>query len=285
MIEFEGVYGFEISKPLKLDGLTIQPVYQDFTKLQKLSKDENCYHLTGVIRYEKSTVEIDLFDLEGVLAFIDHRDVIVANKIQAKDMHEAISKLPSQINGLKRHGGGGKVIMSDAFSESSREDFTKLALDELAKDRNNGNLDRSVFRIAFFKTIEVFRARKQFREVSYYLLFSALESLARFSESDYTSSAEIPISQFLIGLGFDVKQNNPQNLRRSISTYSNLRNALFHNSQTKTEVNYNGDVVELNLNDYFGYFNRLMPLVIIKYLGFDDGHIRWQSWIDRQPFK
>lgn len=95
----------------------------------------------------------------------------------------------------------------------------------------------------------------------------------------------MPISKFLKSLGFNVKQHAPNDLTRSISTYTNLRNALFHNSQTKIEIDYNGEKVELDLNDYFSYFKRLVPLVIIKYIGFDDEHIRWESWIDRQPFK
>lgn len=286
MTDIEGVYGFEITRPLKINGMTIHPVHQDFAKIQKIATDQNSYHLTGVIFYEEKPVEIDLFDLEGVLAFIDHYDVIIANELQAEDIDDAISKLPSQINGLKRHNGGGKLIMSDAFSANSRERFVRLALEILAIDRKNGDLNRSIFRIAFFKTIEVFRARQQFKEISYYLLFSALESLARQIENDYTTnSAEVPISKFLINLGFNVKQHAPKDLTRSISTYTHLRNVLFHNSQTKSEIDYNGKKVELNLNHYFSYFKRLVPLAIIKFIGFDDGHIRWESWIDRQPFK
>lgn len=163
MIEFEGVYGFEITRPLKLNRFTIHPVHQDFAKVQKLATDQKSYHLTGVILYEEKPNEIDLFDLEGVLAFIDHFDVIIANKLQAKDINAAISKLPLQINGLKRHNGGGKLVMSDVFSANSREEFAKLALEVLAKDRKNGGLNRSVFRNAFFKTIEVFRAHQPFK--------------------------------------------------------------------------------------------------------------------------
>ncbi|MFD2270572.1 hypothetical protein ACFS07_04035 [Undibacterium arcticum] len=74
-------------------------------------------------------------------------------------------------------------------------------------------------------------------------------------------------------------------LHRSISTYTRLRNALFHNSEFVVKVLVGGQQIELRLFDYLFNFSQLVSLVVLKAVDFDDGHINWNSWIDRQPFK
>ena len=77
----------------------------------------------------------------------------------------------------------------------------------------------------------------------------------------------------------------PSELARAISTYTHLRNALFHNSQLVANVDINGTSVELKLTDYLFHLGHLVSLVVLKAVNFDDGHINWNGWIDRQPFK
>ncbi|PDO51829.1 hypothetical protein AWE29_22630, partial [Escherichia coli] len=40
----------------------------------------------------------------------------------------------------------------------------------------------------------------------------------------------------------------------------------------------------IKLSDYYSNLNLLLPLVLMKYIGFDDGLINWDSWIDYEPF-
>ena len=82
-----------------------------------------------------------------------------------------------------------------------------------------------------------------------------------------------------------VRIENPNNLKKAVSTYTHLRNALFHNSQFTTTINVNGAETELKLFDYLFNISQLVVLVIMKAVEFDDGHINWNSWIDRQAFK
>jgi hypothetical protein len=77
----------------------------------------------------------------------------------------------------------------------------------------------------------------------------------------------------------------PSDLRRAVSTYTHLRNSLFHNSRFETRINVNGVQVEIRIVDYLFPLLQLVTLVVLKAVEFDDGHINWNSWIDRQPFK
>ena len=70
-----------------------------------------------------------------------------------------------------------------------------------------------------------------------------------------------------------------------MSTYAHLRNALFHNAQLEARININGQMTSLKLLDYYAELLLLVSLVVFKAAPFDDGHINWNSWIDRQPFK
>jgi hypothetical protein len=94
-----------------------------------------------------------------------------------------------------------------------------------------------------------------------------------------------PICKLLVGYGFDVQIERPSDLQRAVSTYTHLRNTLFHNSEFTANINVNGTVVELKLFDYLFNISQLVALVVLKAIDFDDNHINWNSWIDRQPFK
>jgi uncharacterized protein (DUF2344 family) len=113
-----------------------------------------------------------------------------------------------------------------------------------------------------------------------------LEAYARSVLEDRESkNSSEPICKLLTNYGFDVKIENPSDLKRAVSSYTHLRNALFHNSETTAQVNMNGKNVELDIVDYLFNISQLVALVIFKAVCFDDGHINWNSWIDRQPFK
>ena len=283
-----GIYGYECTRKATFDTFSIIPRYTDFRQVKSLASAEWNYHLTAFLEIPgKKQFDTDTrnlaFDLGAVLSFIDHKDVIIANFLNDSETYENLSNdFPLKLVGQKRHDGGGQVIESDTFAAKSRGDFIELALSKLS-DKSDPNND--AFRQAFFKSVEVFRARKPYIDISYYLLFSGLESLSRSVFEDYSSNAARPICNLLKRYGFNIEQDNANNLQRAVSTYTHLRNAMFHNGEFEKRVNINGEDVVLKLTDYCSQFEQLVPLALIKYINFDDGHVNWESWIDGMPFK
>ncbi len=142
------------------------------------------------------------------------------------------------------------------------------------------------FERLFLKIVEVLRARQNFIDVSYYLLFSALESLCRHIKNDFGKNCAIPITSVLQEYKFSVYQDCPKKPHQSIMTYVHLRNALFHNGKMEKEVKTpTGDVIVYTQSEYYSTFSRLLPLVLLRYIGFDDNYINWNSWLDREPFE
>ena len=83
---------------------------------------------------------------------------------------------------------------------------------------------------------------------AYYLIFSALEILARRHAGDYVSTIAPVLTCFLRNeCKFDVVQNKPSVRERSIQTYTYLRNALFHNGEFEATFDENGRQVTLKL--------------------------------------
>lgn len=60
---------------------------------------------------------------------------------------------------------------------------------------------------------------------------------------------------------------------------------LFHNGAFERTFNENGKAITLKLSEYESYLRRLVPDLLLKVMGYDDGHINWNRWLDRQPFR
>ncbi|ENW7727229.1 TPA: hypothetical protein QIW90_001942 [Klebsiella variicola] len=287
MLRF-GIYGYECTKQITYANVKIIPLYTTFKEANTLSKDNNAYNLTAFLEISKNNnTEMTLTEtrevihkLEAVLSFIDHRDVIISNQLRHNETYNNLEDdYPRKIETHVRKNGGGCVIINDTFCPKSRELFIEKTMTLLLSEDTPIT---EAFRKAFFKTIEVFRAKESFVDISYYLLFSALESLCRAIENDYTSKCvATPIKNVLINYGFDIKQDNPQNPQKSVMTYVHLRNALFHNGSLTATTKAG---IVFKMKDYYAPLHRLLPLVLIKYTGFDDGKINWNSWLDRIPF-
>lgn len=282
-----GIYGYECTTEVQMNDFRIIPRSNDHPKIKKLSSDLDAYHLTAFLEIDSDDAQKNrhlIFDLEGITSFIDQKDIIIQNRLRDNETYESLeSDYPVKINGHKRINGCGCVINSDPFSRGSRGNFIELAYRKL---NETSDADNDVFRSAFFKTIEVFRGTVNYIDVGYFLLFSALESLSRCVTNDYESkNCSEPIARYLAQYNFDLSQDNSTELHKAISTYVHLRNALFHNGRLEKIVDYNGVSVTLKLSKYYSNFNMLLPLVLMKHIGFDDGHINWNSWIDRIPFK
>lgn len=276
-----GIYGFQITYPIDISGLRIEPRTNDYQQAKRWARDLDAYQLTAVLKGISISDDL-LFNLEAVLSFIEHLDVLVTSPVeQIKD--DPFSQFSPTITTHRRNNGGGAIIGEDTFFRSSRSLFISRALNRL-QDRQF--CEKTQFNVLFFKCVETFRQPKPFVEVSYFLLYSGLESYARSAVDDRsTRNSSEPIFKLLTSYGFDVQVERPNDLQRAVSTYTHLRNALFHNSEFTATININGAVVEIKLFDYLFNISQLVTLVILKAVEFDDGHINWDSWIDRQPFK
>jgi hypothetical protein len=276
-----GIYGFQITRAIDLPGLRIEPRTTDYQQAKQWARNLETYELTAVLK-GTSISDGFLFNLEAVLSFIEHLDVLISSPIEQTE-DDPFAHFSKSITTHKRNSGGGAVIGEDTFFPYSRSVFISNALNRLL-DREF--CERTQFDILFFKCVETFRQRKPFIEVAYFLLYSGLESYARSVVNDRSNpNSSQPISKLLIGYGFDVQIEKASDLKRAVSTYTHLRNAIFHNSEFTKTINVNGTLVELKLLDYLFNISQLVSLVVLKAVEFDDEHINWNSWIDRQPFK
>lgn len=281
MTEYCGIYGYEITRPIVGAGFCIEPRTTGYHQSQHWAREENAYHLTAVVS-GPSVSEDFLFDLEAVLSFVEHLDVMVTSPrfVEAEDIFSAFEPI---ITTHRRSNGGGAALPRDILFPNARHDFVVGCLRKLSDEVF---CTETQFRALFFKKVETFRQRRPFLEVSYFFLYSGLESYARAVLNDRSNrNSSTPICVLLQRFGFDVSEERPSDLPRAISTYTHLRNSLFHNSEFDTNVNLNGTIVELKVIDYFFNLLQLVTLVVFKAVEFDDGHINWNSWIDRQPFK
>ena len=278
-----GIYGYEISVVNELKGFKLIPYCDDYSSAKRLASDLNNYNLTGFLEIDDRKINEHslIFDLQSVLSFIDQKNIIITNSLHE---HKSYANLdddyPKKLTANKRLNGIGNLILGDAFSRNSRKDFIAKILERL-----NNNSD-DAFRSAFFRSVEILRGSGKFIDVDYYLLFSALETLCRSHCSDYkTKNVSVPIAVVLKEFNFKISQDNTVELHKAVSTYAHLRNALFHNSKLECKVKHPDGKQVLKLTEYFSYLNRLLPLVIMKSVEFDDGWINWDSWIDRMTFK
>lgn len=276
-----GIYGYHITKPIEFPsrGLRLEPRTTEFIKARDWADDRRAFQLTAVL-HGPWIDDAWLFDLAAVLSFVEQHDVLVTSPrqfLEADPLKAFDVTLP-----LAPTQGFGLIINYDSFAPSSRASFIALALDRLA---DTDFCEKTKFRQFFFKCVEAVRQRHSFVEVQYFLLFSGLEAYARAVTGNRKGAAAVPIYKVLTDFGFRVEEKLTGDLKRSIQAYAHLRNALFHNSEFQRVVPIGGQPVELRLLEYVSTFAMLAPLVAIRALGFDDGEINWDSWIDRQPFK
>jgi hypothetical protein len=266
---------------MQFEDFAIIPILYKNENDKELAIDSDVYGLTAVLEAETLT-EIFLYRLEAILSFIEHKNVIILSPFMGT-YENYISQLNYKKFSWNRKNAGGSVIGEDIFFKNSRKDFIQKAMNKL---QDTEFCQNTSFNVLFFKCVESIRSN--FLDIQYFLLFSGLESFAR----DFSNNQNIKtdnntsnhIWRCLQFYGFQV-YNNSDDLKRSISSYTCIRNELFHNSKIEANINLNGKINQFKLIDYFPHLRRLVSLVIIKATEFDDDHINWDSWIDFQPYK
>lgn len=255
------------------------PLQTHFHDAQASARDLHRYNLTAIVEADDLPAEL-IFRLEAVLSFIEHLDVIVTEP-EPLAAANGFDQFPKILRTSRRHNGGGAIIGSDTFFRDSRARFVEQAVQRLG---DTAFCDATGYRILFFKTTETFRQKRPFIEVSYFLLFSGLETYVRTTLNDFkTREVAQLLCRRLRAMGFSVFHFSPTNLERSMDTYARLRNAIFHNSAFEaTRPIAGGAVQTYRLSTYYRQFQTLLALVVLKAMDFDDGHINWDAWIDQQ---
>ncbi|EAO5662844.1 hypothetical protein GJX34_01665 [Salmonella enterica] len=265
-----GIYGYHITNIANFSFGRIMPIHQSSHRLFYLLRDTHKIHLTAFLEVDEKIKNLEakvIFQLENTLSFIEQRPVIIKNKLRPHettsildsgypDHLESESSLPNPANIIDEHTLRN-IIIEGAFQ--------KLII---------GN-DECLSKV-IHKNIMVFSNRYSFADISYYLLFSGLESIARERLMDVDSNANIVIANYLQKFNFNIKADNVKDESRSAQTYCHLRNALFHNGDFQTKpININNKITIYKLKDYYPSFRRLNYLTILKELGINSDNINW----------
>lgn len=280
---FFGIYGYEITRAIQVGPFLLRPCSSSLPEENNLATDSQRFHLTAIGTSSGEISMQSLFDLSAALTFCQQQWVEVTRPLNSSadiDAGQMLGQFPLELK-LNCGRPAGELLMRDSSCESSRQNLLELCLQKL----NDASFEETTgFRSAFFRHVESWRLRQPFVDLTYYLDFSALEILARTAGRNQDDPIAQVTTSFLKQLGFDVKQDDIKVREKSMQTYAHLRNALFHNGQFEYQVKDNAAIVTLKLLEFEDYFRRLVPDVLLKVLGFNDGHINWNRWLDRQTF-
>jgi len=283
---FFGIYGYEITRAIQVGPFLLYPRASSSTEAQTLAADGQRFNLTAIGEIIGTYDPQALFDLSGAFTFCQQQWVEVTRPVEKPGdttPDQMLGEIAPQLDLPHERPTVGPLLMRDSFSENSRRDFLDICLRKLSDSAFEA---MTGFRGAFFRSVESWRLPRPFLDVTYYMDFSALEILARTSASDFSSRSIAEMAApFLQKHGFDIQQDNLRSRERGVQTYAHLRNALFHKGTFVKTFPENGEMITLNLSIYESYLRRLVPDVLLRVLGYDDDHINWSRWLDRQPFQ
>lgn len=273
-----GIYGYEFTREFCVAGWRFMPRSPVAAEAHAWARDPERYQLTGVLVGAHADSE-QLARLEAILSFIEHMDVILSRP-QPPGAQGPFHSLPATILVSRRYSGGGAILAPDSWLPRSRPVFIEAALERLADE---AFCEESGYRPLFFKVAEAYRQRRPYLEVSFFLLFSGLETYVRRTlRDDETRKVAVPMAHLLQRMGFQVYEDNPEAPARSLQTYANFRNTLFHSGKLEfVKKDPGGTPCLYRLQDYFVHFRILVSLALLRATGFDDGHTNWDAWIDR----
>ena len=279
MSKVYGIYGYEITKEINGPGFKIEPISESVQTSHISAADEESYHLTALVHGDLANARL-IFQLQAILTFIEQREVLISGPhLCAKD--EKHKNIANKIS-IPRTGTPGKfTVLQDYYSNDGRSELIIKCLSLLNDEKhcNNTRYDTLLFR-----NVETLRLRTIMVELFYFLHFSALESHARAVLKDTRRSAANVIARQLSAYRLNVEELNLMDDQSSISTYSHIRNSIFHNGEFNPTVNYNSSYKTFKATEFLSALVQLSNLTVLKATGFDDGHINWNGWKDRQTF-
>lgn len=292
------VYGFFFNEKFSFSGFRFIPVKYNlkFWDEVKISKEKYQYNLTGYIESENVDEKDFIFTMQTVLTFVQQQDVMIR-------LIETGEVFKSYISDFERRGCGAPFAF---YSDLQQEIIEKL----YCKIINEPNEEE--FKSLVFKVTEPFHMRKNYIELTYYLYFSGLEAFCGKYIESYFPNIEKPkdasrkIAHVLEELKIDYIQvdlhDTKHNLRSksfdkkyflrlSLSTYSNLRNSLFHQNKFTAHTvasnirNKDGAYPkeEVVIAEYEYNLQRLCNAVILKYINIHNSKLDCSKWYTRFP--
>lgn len=302
------IYGLFFTKAFSFNDFQFTPLESKlkFLERKKLISDRRYYNLSGFIDTPDINPNEFIFVMQAVLTFVQQQDVII------KDVFE--DEIPTEyLSEFERTGSAAPFAF---YSDLQEEIIEKLYLKLIDKnDLCNQKLDNSVFNSfhncefssLVYKVTEPFHMRKKFIELTYYLYFSGLEAFCKQYLKSYYPEIKIVketsknLAEMLEKLGINYihidskdyiynlrsKINGKEKfLKLSLSTYSNLRNKLFHQNLFVAEVPCpmatNGKEL-VQITDYEYSLLRLCNVVILKYIGINNPILDCSKWYTRFP--
>lgn len=307
------IYGFYFTREFSFNNLYFTPNKRNvsFWEGVNISKDKYQYNLTGYIDTPELEVDKFIFVMQAVLTFVQQQDVsikLVTNK----------NPIDFFSSDFERRGTGAPFAM---YCDLQEEIVGKLYIklndnNDLCNQKDNnsvfGNLHNCEFRSLVYKVIEPLHMRRNFIEMSYFLYFSGLEAFCKqylksyYPEINIVKDASKNIAQMLEKLEINYIQVDTSDmnynlrnhdikkedfLKLSLSTYSNLRNSLFHENlfvaETESSIirDSNGKYLkeDVLITNYVYNLHRLCNVVIIKYIGVENSRFDSSKWYTRFP--
>ncbi|WP_158792769.1 hypothetical protein [Granulicella sp. L60] len=266
-----------------------------------MARDKDSFHLTGLLHVPVNSLfafrarRDTFFDLEAALTFCEQQHVALSNcseVLPGEDPVEMLlSSVPHQLkqdidlvitgsNLISRRPArptSGHRLQFDAFLPDMRVRFLNLAIERLGSAEFQAETG---FRSAFFRHVEVVKMGAAPIDVTFSLVFTGLELLARMKlKPTRHQSLSWIMKTFLDSLGFTVSEDEARQ-------FAQCRNALFHRGELHatyhTEVG--GEVRSIKITE-LPNIRSLFPDVLLKVLGFNDPRISSNRWRDRMAFK
>lgn len=303
------IYGLFFTKAFSFNNFYFTPIKSNLKpqKRKKLINDRRYYNLSGFIDTPDINPNEFIFEMQAVLTFVQQQDVIIKEVLEEEIPTEYLSE-------FERIGSAAPFAF---YSDLQEEIIEKLYLKLIDKnDLCNQKIDNSVFdsyrncefSSLVYKVTEPFHMRKKFIELTYYLYFSGLEAFCKQYLKSYYPEIDIDknsisknMAEMLEKLEINYihiySQDCNYNLRNkiidkkkflklSLSTYSNLRNKLFHQNLFDAEVPCSmkkNDKELVQITDYENSLLRLCNAVILKYIGINNPILDCSKWYTRFP--
>ncbi len=308
------IYGFFFSKNFLTNRASFSVLTENdvrFWNRVKKSRDRKLYNLTGYLESNETDLEEFVFTMEAVLSFVQQQDVRLV-EVTSEEIE------PYYESSFDRHSSGAPFAIYQDIQEEIVDKLYEKLLDynnlcnlktEKSPFDNEHNFE---FKSLVYKTLEPMKMRRYLVEVPFYLYFSGLEAFCKqylksyYKEIKIEKDASKNIARMLEKLEINYIQVDTDdtkfNLRKkinkeedflklSLSTYSNLRNSLFHqnlfvadcpSSYVKNNKgNYPKQQVKITDFDY--YLHRLCNAVILKYIGIENKKLDCSKWYTRVP--
>ena len=296
-----GVYGYTFTMPFHAAGLRFEPLFVSHSLAVERGRDTQTFRLTGLLHVPIDSLKSlpawtnTFFDLEASLTFCEQQRVALSHCVEllpgedakaillSDEEHEIKSALPMKLalsDSLSRRRArptSGACLQFDSFSPDMRTRFLDLAM---AKLSDASFQDATGFRSAFFRSTEMVKMGEAPIDVTYSLLFTGLELLARKAlKPEKDKSLSFILKTFFESLGFSLTEDEGRQIAQ-------CRNALFHRGELSATYHTEDGGIEraIKLTE-LPDLESLFADALLKVLGFTDPEINWNRWRDRTPFQ